>query len=93
MNNLDIGTSLIAVDVACILLTRLMTGPIALGWVALVCIALARIALLKYWASHRGGSCSIARIARAIRGGAIHRMAAGQIASVYGRRSGVLIAI
>ncbi len=51
MNKLDIGTSLIAVGVACILLTEL-TGPIALDCVALEWVACDRIALWKYWASH-----------------------------------------
>ena len=57
MNKLDIVTWLIAVRIACTLLTLLMTGGIALAWVALDwvaldCVALDRIALLWKWAGH-----------------------------------------
>ena len=87
MNNLDIGTSLVVVIVACTWLTWLTTGVIALGQIGLMLMALdriawGRIALLRGWASHRGGSRKIARVARAIaaravRGGAVHRVAVG----------------
>lgn len=92
MDNLDIGTSLVFVVVACTRLTWLTTGVIGLGQLGLILIALGRIALgrivlgrialLRGWASHRGGSRVIARIARAVvaravGGGAVHRVAAG----------------
>lgn len=40
MNKLDIVTRLIAVRIACTLLTLRTTGGIALGWVALDCVTL-----------------------------------------------------
>ena len=76
MYKLDIGTSLNAVKIACTLLSGLATSAEALSWVTLDLVARGRIALLWYWASHRGSSRTITGVVGTVRGGAMHGLGA-----------------